>query len=152
MSTGFILSDNAKNWFRNYPEKSKAKFFEYYYYCLLSGLAYQKKAELEQGSSVFIDYFPEDFSRESKLIVGLLISCEMKASAVSPSNRKEMHSLVTRIIAHDNSTGLTAEGISLLNQYAAGGYIELVSRMSDAPNSFDTFLKEFRDHLEEAPE
>jgi hypothetical protein len=149
MASNFILRGDARDWFRKIPVQSKAPVFEAYYFCAIAGLTFRVKSEVPQGAQPFLAHlhFPDEFTGHGSLLVGLLLSSEMSIAGIDPADRKGVHLIVSKVVAPEGQTGLSDYGVGLLNEYASGGFGEILTRMGDGASSYPTFMKEYRDML-----
>ena len=152
MASNFVLRPDARDWFKKVDLQSKAQVFEAYYLCALAGLAFGVKKDLPPGVQPFLAHlhFPDEFSSHGSLLVGLLLSSEMSLGGVDPTDRRGVHEIVKKVIAHDGQTGLSDYGVGLLNEYASGGFGEILTRIGDGASSYQTFILEYRQMLESA--
>ncbi len=150
MASNFVLRPDARDWFKKVDLQSKAQVFEAYYLCAIAGLAFGVKKDVPQGAQPFLAHlhFPEEFASHGSLLVGLLLSSEMSIAGIDPADRAGVHAIVKRVVAHDGQTGLSDEGVATLNEYASGGFGEILTRMGDGVSSYPTFIQEYRQMLE----
>lgn len=114
--------------------------FDYYYLCLMMGLAKRKADTLTSGSE-FVPYFVNDYRPVQNLIIGLLIAVEAGLQGVDLKNRSAIKKLLSLYVSPEPSVALTADGFQRLNDYANGGFNTIVSAYPEVPWVAADFLQ-----------
>ena len=142
----FRLRQDAEEWMSNiassHPISSK---FDLFYLCLLVGFASGRMSDpREDGRNApeFIRIFIEDYKPSQHLIIALLIIVELGRFGISLSEKESVRNCIRQLVKPDSQTGLTDEGINLLNQYASGGFDEIMSNIGNSkPYRTEIFLQ-----------
>lgn len=149
MSKYFQFSKDAVKWFgdidKYYPTK-----FDLYYLCLVLGLKSGRKAD-PVNTTDLIENFPREFTHTGHLLLGLLISSELKAAGVDLSERVEVHRIIGELVDPTPSSKLSDEGMKAMNKYSQGGFDLLCEKFSDRPRTIETFLSKYSKILNELP-
>ncbi|WP_397584898.1 hypothetical protein [Sphingorhabdus sp.] len=133
----FRLRSDAEKWFKKVDKGPK---FDIYYYCALVGLMSRRRNEpAGEISKDVIDYFITDFKPYKNLIIGLIIIAELKKSYIDLNEKSAVREVISRIVA-PGDTGLTDNGIKLLNQYASGGFDYLIETGVPKPETREEFM------------
>ena len=139
-------------WFRDIAIHYETDF-DFYYLCLMAGIASGRKEKLVASETVdVIDYYPGEFKTRGRLLVAVLLSNEVSQLGLEPEDRDAVRTVIKRLVAPDNAQSLTDEGVRLMNEYAAGGFSELQERMDDRPRSIETFPRQYFKLIQELVE
>ncbi len=143
----FRLRQDAKKWFAEISGKQPFKVdFDIYYFCLMAGLVSGRRSEPTQGSRLapeFVNNFTEDYLAAKTLIVGLLIIAELTHLGIDLHEKQDVRNTIHGLVDPVSQTGLTDEGMRLLNQYASGGYDYFAEKRSSKPYHAEEFLRDF---------
>lgn len=145
----FKLRRDAKDWFRDL-DRDLDLDWDMYYFCLLAGLAVNKKASKTNDDSTLTIYdrFPKEYKDKSELLLGLFTSVELKARGIDEDNKKQTHEEISSLIEPKSVTGLSSEGLNLMNRYADFGFDTLREWFEDRPRTLEAFLPKFRANIE----
>lgn len=131
----FKLRSEVDDWFSkifNAKDSPLTTKFDYYYLCLMMGLAKRKAATLSGGTEL-VRSFINDYRPVQNLIIGLLIAAEAQLQGVDLTNRAAIKKLLALYVSPEASVGLTADGFQRVNDYANGGFNAIVSVYPEAP-------------------
>ena len=149
---GFKLRNDAKRWFKKIRDQKDNSFnveFDSYYFCLITGLLSEDQAEIPATDTTeFIDYFPDKYKSKGKLLIGLFLSKELKKMGVSFDEKKQIHSIVSKLIDPQSHNYLSEEGMKQFNRYANAGF-DLLADNIDKPETLEDFLVAFDSYIRE---
>ncbi len=128
----FKLSKDARDWFapafrESHPMSTQ---FDQYYLCLLIGLKYKERAKFDVGSA-FIDYWISDYNGIKELLLGLLLTSKLESMGIEVDERDAVQELCSGLFTQKDTTLLTQEGLSALDQIAHGGFKVLAESFPD---------------------
>ncbi len=134
----FRMRKDAEQWFKHIASKPPLKTkFDLYYCCLMLGLAAKRKSRpSDAGAAGFVDHIPEDFKPVQELIVGLLLRAEIESMGVALTERDEVRRMLAELVG---TNGLSADGVSRMNEYSSGGFEALADSM-DEPRTVPEFM------------
>ena len=72
-------------------------------------------------------------------IAGLLIDAELDRASIAVSDRASVEAVMIELLDPSRATGLSPDGIRLLNRYAVSGFEELRDAM-ESPATREDFL------------
>ncbi|QLA82558.1 hypothetical protein EXV95_19105 [Acidovorax sp. JMULE5] len=139
----FKMRQEVDEWFSKVHKAKDTPFptkFDYYYLCLMFGLAKRKPATLSAGVE-FIDYFVADYKPVQNLILGLLVVAEAEVQGIDLNNRAAIKKLLGLYLSPEASVALTAQGFDRMNDYANGGFNSIVASYPEAPWVAADFLQ-----------
>jgi hypothetical protein len=138
----FRLRAEAGDWFKGIETKDGPirTMFDQYYLCLMLGLATGRN-ERFPGAPEFVDYFVTDFSAVARLLVALLVIAEAKRLGVELADKGDVKRLLDDYLDPNHPANLTDQGFQKLNDYANGGFSELVEAVPERPRHVETFLQ-----------
>ena len=143
----FRLRTDAEKWFSNITNKDPFKTkFDLYYICAMAGLATGRAPDPQQApspASDIIDYFVEPYGPVGELIIGLLISAELRRRGIDVTERELVRALFKQLVDPKSGNDLSDEGVRHLNAYASGGYDYLSTERDLKPHSAEEFLESF---------
>lgn len=114
--------------------------FDKFYLCLIVGLdARELGLEDELEDDRFIEGYPNEYQNQAELIAGLLIDAEMDRRRISSEDRVSIERLMIDLLDPQSGTRLSAEGLKLLNRYAAHGFSMIRDRIAQ-PDTLENFL------------
>jgi hypothetical protein len=131
----FKLRPEVDEWFSKIfkvKDSPLTQKFDYYYLCLMMGLAKRKAATLTNGTE-FVQFFIADYRPVQNLVIGLLVAAEAQLQGVDLSNRVAIKKLLALYVSPEASVALTVDGFQRLNDYANGGFNAIVSVYPEAP-------------------
>lgn len=146
----FRLRRAAQQWFKDLQNQNAFKTnFDAFYFCFIAGIASNRKVTVPQDDTEeLVAYFPGQYSSRGKLLVGLFLKSELKALGVSMDERDDVHSAIARLVKPEAPNFLSDEGVRVFNQYAHGGYEQLIEWFEDRPRSLETFLRIYKRQLD----
>lgn len=146
----FRLRRDAQRWFKDLQEKKAFKTnFDAFYFCFIAGVAANRKVVIPQDDTEeLVAYFPGAYSSRGKLLVGLFLKSELDALGVSMDERDDVHSAIAHLVKPEAPNFLSDKGVRVFNQYAHGGYEQLVDWFQDRPRSLETFLLTFKNMID----
>ena len=144
----FRLSPGAEQWFSHLDGKPPFRTkFDLYYLCVMLGLAIGRKAD--STGPEFIDYFVDTYKASQRLIAGLLTIAELKKLGINMEDKAAVRKVIAEIFDPNGPTGLSDEGMKILNRYASGGFAYL-SESVEKPHHPEAFLPEYHQVLHAA--
>lgn len=133
----FRLRSDTEKWFK---KVDKGPQFDIYYYCALVGLIARRRNEpAGEASKDLVNKFILDYKPYKNLIIGLLIISELKKARIDLTEKSEVREVIGEIVA-PGETGLTDQGVKLLNQYASGGFDFLIESGVPKPETREEFM------------
>ena len=152
----FRFRQDAEKWFSEIASKPPIKVtFDLYYFCLMVGLMGARRSDPTDGGRAapeFVNNFTEDYRGTQRLIIGLLIIAELKHLGIDLEEKVAVRQTIRGLVDPHTQTGLTDEGMRLLNQYASGGYDYIAEKRSSKPYTVEEFLRDFIALVEAAAE
>lgn len=149
----FRLRKDAKAWFRElYEAKEFSIDFDAFYFCFMAAITVGRKSQelpLSETSEM-VDYFPGRYNDRSRVLVATLLATELRLLGVDMTNKKEVHSAISELIHPNSSSHLSENGVREFNKYAYSGFDVLQEWFDDRPRSLHTFLRSFKQHVDEA--
>ncbi len=141
----FRLREDAERWFKELDGKEPAKTkFDLYYFCLVAGLASGRTSDPSAfGAREIIDEFIQDYQPAQNLLIGLLVTAEVRLSGMDLSEKAAVRGVFKRLVTPGSKTQLTDEGMRCMNAYASGGYDYLAESRDSAPASPEEFIRDF---------
>ncbi|MBY6273347.1 MAG: hypothetical protein CW346_14190 [Bacillaceae bacterium] len=149
--TPFRIRKDAKEWFKDLREKEKAFAidFDSFYFCFIAGIASRRKVTVPVDETAeLVDYFPGAYKDRGKLLVSLMLSAELRDQGISMDDRKSVHTVIADLIRPNSPSLLSEAGVAKFNQYAHGGFEQLVEWFDDRPRYLETFLRHFKRNLD----
>jgi hypothetical protein len=139
----FQLSRDVPKWFADiethYPTK-----FDLYYLCAIAGLKAERKSEPVNATDL-VENFPLQFKPTGHLLVGLLLSTELRLAGVDLKERLQVHRIIGELVDPSSPSSLRDEGLKVLNRYAQGGFDKLCEEFADRPRTVETFIRKYSD-------
>ena len=147
----FRLGSPTRKWFSKIRKTGVVLEFDFdlYYLCALLGLASGQTSAPEDATDV-IDRFIADYTETQHLLLGLFVLSELASRGIDPSERSDMQRIMDQLLAPNDLTGLSSDGMSRLNGYASGGYEYLAEKYGKPPEYVETFLQRYTTILNEA--
>lgn len=159
----FRLHNEARSWFSEIEGElgkggvgvPEAPQFDMYYLCLIAGLAeLEPSGEKEvttTSTTELVSAFPGEYRERGRLIIALLLSRELRRSAVELTERDGLYKTVSQYVDHGSPSGLSSEGEKLANRYAFNGF-EVVRSWFDGakPQYLETFLLLYSEKIKAA--
>jgi hypothetical protein len=144
----FRLRNDAEKWFSEIERSPHVRSkFDIYYFCLMAGFASGRASETHLTSATskeFIDYFIEDYKPASRLLIGLLVTAEMKYRGIDVSEKAAVRALFKELVdANNGNNHLTDEGMRRMNAYASGGFDYLSERRESKFYTVEEFLQDY---------
>ncbi|WP_088892400.1 hypothetical protein [Leptolyngbya ohadii] len=143
----FRMRQDAENWFSNIRDQKPIRTkFDLYYFCLMLGLAANRRSEPTKHCpevTDFTDNFVSDYKPYQRLIIGLLIRAELSRLGVSVTEKDEVRKLFVDLVNPQNPTNLTDSGMDRLNEYSSGGYDYLAEKLDSKPYHVEEFLRTY---------
>lgn len=123
--------------------------FDAYYAGLMLGLACRKigTPEMLEGS-IFLPIYPSEYEPYREYIAGLLVDAEVTALHSEDYSEPQLERSIAKLLQVASPTRLSAEGMHVLNLYAAGGFELLRSKMGAKPSDPSNFLIRYQAVLE----
>jgi len=145
----FRLRKDAREWFKGISDDLPLDF-DIYYFCLMAGLATERKAFLPANEATDLAQdFPGEYRSRGRIVVALLITRELKKLGVRFEERTTLHGEIAKLIDPLSSTHLSGAGMEEINNYSFGGFDVLTEWFDDRPRHLETFLPQFRQHLKD---
>ena len=148
----FRLRRDCRNWFGHVAGDLPLDF-DMYYLCLMAGFKAGRKADVGQATEL-VDNFPGDYRSGGRILAAMLLRAELHEAQIDLCEREPVHKLISGLLDTLSPSGLSTEGVKLMNRYASGGFEELTERFEDKPRFIDVFLlryKQILDRMVDAP-
>lgn len=150
----FRLRTDAQSWFSEIADAPPFRTkFDVYYLCLLAGLASGRATELAGASNPatdLVEKFVEDYRPASRLIIGLLVTAELRKSGIDVSEKAQVRALFKRLVDSESPNSMTEMGMRRLNAYASGGYEYLAEQRDMKPYTAEEFIQSYTALIDEA--
>lgn len=153
--TPFRIRKDAREWFKDLKEKERAFAIDFdgFYFCFIAGIASRRKLSVPiDETAELVDYFPQDYEDRGMLLVSLMLSAELRNQGIAMNDRKAVHSVIADLIRPNSPSFLSEKGVATFNQYAHGGFEQLVEWFDDRPRYLETFLRQFKRNLDQTLE
>jgi len=141
------MRSDAERWFRHIGGKSPLKTkFDLYYFCLMLGLACQRRSNPGEISSApgFVDNMPEDFRQMQEIIMGILLYVEIARMGVELTEREDVRRILASLVG---TNGISPEGVNRMNEYSSGGFDLLQEHGITEPYEVSEFMIAYHDLL-----
>ena len=152
----FRLRSDAQSWFSEIADAPPFRTkFDAYYLCLLAGLASGRATELAGAvhpATDLVEKFVEDYRPASRLIIGLLVTAELRKSGIDVTEKAQVRALFKRLVDSESPNSLTESGMRRLNAYASGGYEYLAEQRDMKPYTAEEFIQSYTALIGEAVE
>lgn len=152
----FRLRTDAQSWFSEIADSPPFRVkFDVYYLCLLAGFASGRATELAGAvhpATDLVEKFVEDYRPASRLIIGLLVTAELRKSGIDVSEKAQVRALFKRLVDSESPNSLTELGMRRLNAYASGGYEYLAEQRDMKPYTAEEFIQSYTTLIEQAVE
>ncbi len=141
----FRIRSDCRRWFQRILGKSDLKLlFDPYYLCFLIGVASGKRTRPTEGgidAPAFVDTFPRPYDQQQRLLLGLMLAAELRGVDIDVTDRASVNEIVNDLAGVG---GLTTAGVNVMNEYASGGFDELITRYEgQEPWSLDEFMPRY---------
>lgn len=137
----FRMRQEVEDWFKHIDKKGPLETkFDLYYLCLMMGLAASRFDPL-QGGTEFVDNFVIDYKPVQRLILGLLLLTDMSRLNINFTDRDKTQSLINTYLDPTQPSHLRDTGFGMLNEYANGGFNEIMENLGNKPHHVETFLQ-----------
>ena len=152
----FRLRTDAQSWFSKIADTPPFRTkFDVYYLCLLAGLVSGRATELTGAGNPatdLVEKFVEDYRPASRLIIGLLVTAELRKNGIDVSEKAQVRALFKRLIDSESPNSLTEMGMRRLNAYASGGYEYLAEKKDMKPYTAEEFILSYTALIADAEE
>jgi len=152
----FRIREDALAWFKElYSRKEFRIGFDAFYFCFMAGIASRRKLSFTQDeTSELVSYFPDGYNgTRGQALVALFLKAELDELGVAmdeTGKKRDVHAAIAKLVDYSAPSKLSAEGTTLFNQYAHGGFEALSEWFDDRPRSLETFLRAFKLKLDDA--
>ena len=137
----FKIAKEAKKWFSGLDSFVDYDF-DYYYYCLMVGLARGDKEPLDGVETTdLVRSFPGEYKAEGKLIISLFLKVELTKLGIDFNNKESLHSNIKSLIDPYSQSDLSSEGHNLMNRYSYAGFLTLQEEFEERPKNEAFFVK-----------
>lgn len=146
----FRIKNEAKDWFK-YVRPSMEFDFDYYYLCLMAGLASKQKGEQDLPQSETTELtqdFPGDYRLRGRVIVALFIKTDLELMGISLTERATLNEHIHKLVEPHSASGLSNEGERLINRYANRGFDILTEWFDEKPRKLEIFLPLYKRKLD----
>lgn len=145
----FRLRKDAHDWFKHI-RNSLSLDFDMYYLCLMAGLTTRRKEEtLTAQTTELVGYFPGEYQPRAFVIIALFLSRELQEMGIHTSDRAGLNDAISGLVDPYSSSHLSDEGMRQVNKYAYGGYEVLNEWFEDRPQHIETFLPQYKEHIDQ---
>lgn len=136
----FRLSKAAEKWFEQIytvpPFKVK---WDMYYMCLVAGFASGRSSDPGPATDL-VERWVEEYRPVSRLLIGLLVAAELKASKVPMTDSAMVKAEFRKLLDDSSSNDLSDTGMKRMNAYASGGFDYLTESRDQKPYALEEFL------------
>jgi hypothetical protein len=136
----FRLRKDAEKWFDEIyavpPFKVK---WDMYYLCLMAGFASGRSSDPGPAGDL-VERWVEEYRPVSRLLVGLLVASELKASKVPMGDTAQVKAEFKKLLEASSGNDLSDLGVRRMNAYASGGFEFLSESRDQKPFSLEEFL------------
>ncbi|MEJ0076824.1 MAG: hypothetical protein WDO17_15510 [Alphaproteobacteria bacterium] len=143
----FRLRQDAEKWFAEIEGRAPLRTkFDLFYFCLMAGLMAGRRSEPTHAGRTapeIVNSFVEDYRGVQRLIVGLLITAELKRLGIDLHEKESVRQTIRTLVDPHTQTDLTDEGMRLINAYASGGYDYIAEQRESKPYAVEEFLRDF---------
>jgi hypothetical protein len=143
----FRLRQDAEKWFSEIAGKAPVRSkFDLFYFCLMAGLMAGRRSDPSQSGRAapeFVNTFIEDYRASQRLIIGLLIIAEVNRLGINLQEKAAVRQTIRDLVDPHTPTGLTDEGMRVLNTYASGGFEYICEQRASKPYHVEEFLRDF---------
>lgn len=145
----FAIRKDARDWFKDIRSDLDLDF-DSFYFCFIAGAAAKRKKDIPAAeTAALVDNFPGPYRNRGRLLLALFLSRELRFLGITISERKTVHSAIARLVDPDAPNYLSDEGVREFNKYCHGGYEVLLEWFEYRPQSLETFLRMFKQRLDE---
>jgi hypothetical protein len=137
----FQLSTDVVKWFSDI-EKHYPIRFDLYYLCAVVGIRFEVKSDPVNAKDL-IENFPGGFEHTGRLLIGLLLSTELRLAGVDLDEKTEVERTIGHLVDPASPSNLSDDGVKLMNKYAQGGFNYLFEKFADRPRSIETFIRKY---------
>lgn len=148
----FRIRSDCRTWFQRVLNNSEFRLllFDPYYLCFLVGVAAGRKSSPTEGgteATAFVDTFPRPYDQQQRLLLGLMLSAELRRAGVDVTDRSSVNDIVNSLAGPG---GLNAAGVATMNEYASGGFDVLITRYEgEEPWNLEEFMPRYLRILDE---
>ena len=154
----FRVRKDARDWFKDIRSEltapagtTSAPDFDVFYFCFIAGITEKRKKDVPTGETAgLVENFPGPYKSRGRLLVSLFLSKELEYLGVALEEKKTVHAEISRLVLPEAPNYLSDEGVREFNKYAHGGYEVLLDWFDDRPRALETFLRSFRNKIENA--
>src|SRR5262245_36477522 len=138
------MRNDCKKWFADIESHYPTQF-DLYYLCLIVGFAAPRRVTVEPGHLTdMVENFPGEFRSRARLLIGLLLTTDLKDRAIELDERDSVYRSVAKLVRSDSPSSMSDEGVKLMNQYAHGGFDVLVEQFGgERPRSIEVCLRRY---------
>ncbi|MDP2398359.1 MAG: hypothetical protein Q8M53_08405 [Burkholderiales bacterium] len=146
----FRIREDARKWFKDLREDGFSTDFDSFYFCFIAGISKSQKRDVPiSETGELVDYYPDRYRDRGRLLVSLFLASELRALGVGMTEKKIVHSEISRLVKPDSPSYLSDDGMKEFNKYAFGGFDILIEWFDDRPRNLETFLSGFKSRLDE---
>jgi hypothetical protein len=146
----FRIKNEAKDWFKHIKDNMEFAF-DYYYLCLMVGLASKQKKDQdipESDTAELTQDFPGDYRLRGRLIIALFIKTDLELMGINLAEKVALNEYFHKLVDPHSSSGLSNEGERLINRYANRGFEILTEWFDDKPRNLEIFLPMYKRKLD----
>lgn len=151
----FRLRNDAQDWFGSISERAPFRTkFDVWYMCAVAGLSSGRSAPAAATATAgdIVERFIEDYRPVSRLLIGLLITAELRAERIDVFDEHGVRLTVKRLLDPESPNSLTDEGMRRMNVYASIGYEVLSEARDQKPYAASEFLEWYARLVRSLPE
>ena len=150
MGNKFKIPINANSYWNKLNDNSPLDVqdsvrLNFYWLCAQLGIAYDKRKELD--GTEMVDKFTKDLDPHSSMIKGLMLAGVWR---YRQTKKNEVQEQLIKLLSADNFTKISNEGIDLLDNFAAGGYL-MIEENIPSKNGWSYFMKKYHNLMQKAP-
>jgi hypothetical protein len=141
----FRIRSDCRTWFQKLLRNSDFKLlFDPYYFCFLIGVAAGRRSSPTEGgidAAAFVDTFPRPYDQQQRLMLGVMLAAELRRAGIDVTDRPSVNEIVNGLAG---AGGINAAGVYVMNEYASGGFDELITRYEgEGPWNLDEFMPRY---------
>ena len=150
MGNKFKIPVNANSYWNKLNEASDKEIqdsvrLNFYWLCAQLGIAYDKRKQLD--GTEMVDKFTQKLEPHSSMIRGLMLAAIWR---YRETKKGEIQDQLIKLLAADNFTKISSDGIDLLDNFAAGGF-QIIEDKIPSKHGWNYFMKKYHNLMQKAP-
>ena len=150
MGTKFKLPKSANTYWNKLNDNSSSNIednvkLNFYWLCAQLGIAYDKRVALDGVE--LVDKFTTKLDPHSSMVRGLFLAAVWRYRKIK---KKDIQDQFTKLLAADNYTKISNDGLELMDNFAGGGF-QLIEERISSKNGWNYFMLKYHQLMEKAP-